>query len=204
MTMKILLVPTIRETYKNQFEYSVDLRLINFLKKTFKSLEITIYNGSNNDNYNLIILTGGNNSNLIQKKDKIRNNINNKIFNFALKKKIKLLGICHGAHFLAEKLRFKIQKKSGHVGNHEVFFYTKDLKINKRVVNSYHNEVIKRKKSKIVNSFGISEDDTIEAFHVKKMNILGIMWHPERYSKIKSFDQKLIKEFYATNSIIGW
>ena len=87
MTMKILLVPTIRETYKNQFEYSVDLRLINFLKKTFKSLEITIYNGSNNDNYNLIILTGGNNSNLIQKKDKIRNNINNKIFNFCIKKK---------------------------------------------------------------------------------------------------------------------
>ncbi len=202
--MKILLVPTIREYYKNQFEYTIDLRLINFLKKTFNNLEIKIYNGLDNENYNLIILTGGNNSNLIQKKDKIRNDINLKVFNFALKKKIKLIGICHGAQFLAKKFGFKIQKKLGHVGNHEVFFYNKNLKINKRIVNSFHNDVIKMKKSNFVNIFGIAKDDTIEAFHIKKKKVLGIMWHPERYTKIKSFDQKLLKKFYATNSIIGW
>ena len=72
-----------------------------------------------------------------------------------------------------------------------------------KTVNSYHNDTIKIKKSKLVNIFGVALDNTVEAFHVSKKKILGIMWHPERYSKIKSFDKELIKKFYATNSIIS-
>ena len=34
--MKIGIVPTIREVYKNQFELSVDLKLLNFFKLIFK------------------------------------------------------------------------------------------------------------------------------------------------------------------------
>ena len=33
--MRILIVPTIREIYKDQFEHCVDSRLINFLKNYF-------------------------------------------------------------------------------------------------------------------------------------------------------------------------
>ena len=40
----------------------------------------------------------------------------------------------------------------------------------------------------------------MEAFHIKNKKILGLMWHPERYSKIKKIDQKIIKTFYANNS----
>ena len=46
-----------------------------------------------------------------KKKDKIRNLIDNKIYNIAIKKKIKILGICHGAQFLAKKFGFKLQKE---------------------------------------------------------------------------------------------
>ena len=46
------------------------------------------------------------------------------------------------------------------------------------------------------------EDGTVESFHIKDKKILGIMWHPERYRKIKNFDLKLLREFYATNNII--
>ena len=77
--MKILIVPTVREIYKGQFEKCVDIKLINFIKKTFKNSSIDIYSLKNKNNYDLIILAGGNNSIFLNKADKIRNRINNLI-----------------------------------------------------------------------------------------------------------------------------
>ena len=113
------------------------------------------------------------------------------------------MGICHGAHFLAKKNGLILGKKINHIGSHKVIFNIYKNSFNK-VVNSYHNEIIKFKKIDKINIFGIAEDNTVEAFHIKNKKILGIMWHPERYSRLKNFDKKLIKEFYATNSIVGW
>ena len=59
------------------------------------------------------------------------------------------------------------------------------------------------KKNRKANIFGLAKDNTIEAFHIKDKKILGIMWHPERYKSLKKFDEKLLKGFYANNSISG-
>ena len=119
--MRILIVPTIREIYKDQFEHCVDSRLINFLKKLFLKSTIEIYNFSIKNNYDLIVFAGGNNSIINNNSDKIRNDINKKIYKFSIKNNIKMLGICHGFHFLAKKNGFKIKKKN-HIGNHIVNF----------------------------------------------------------------------------------
>ena len=199
--MKILIIPTIREVYRNQFELSVDLKLLSFLKKVFKNSTIKTYNLNTKNDYDLLVLAGGNNSIIKKKADKIRDKLNNSLFNFSLKKKKVILGICHGAHFLAKKNGFKIKKKNNHVGNHKVIF-----NINKNIfiktVNSFHHETIEFKKKNNVNIFGFCEDGTVESFHIKNKKTLGIMWHPERYRKIKNFDLKLLREFYATNNII--
>lgn len=201
--MKILIVPTIREIYKDQFEYCTDLRLVNLFKKTFVNTRIEIYNGAIKNDYDLFILTGGNSCTTKKKKDVIRNNINNQVFNFALKKKIKILGICHGAQYLAKKFGFKLQKKKhNHIGNHSVTFNINGIKF-KKTVNSFHNDTIRFVKKKKIDVFGIAEDNTIEAFHIKNKKILCIMWHPERYKVIKKFDLDLIRKFYATNSIVS-
>ena len=200
--MRILIVPTIREIYKDQFEHCVDLRLITFLRKIFKNSSIEIYNFTIKNNYDLIVLSGGNSLTFQNKADRVRNKINNTIYNLALKKKIKILGICLGAQFLAKKFGYILRKKINHVGYHKVLFNINKTNF-KKVVNSYHNDSIVLKKRNIINIFGTAEDNTVEAFHVKNKKILGIMWHPERYNEFKYFDQKLIKEFYATNSIVG-
>lgn len=201
--MKILIVPTIREIYKDQFEYCTDLRLVNLFEKTFVNSKIEIYSGSIKNNYDLVVISGGNSSIIQKKKDKIRNQLDNKIYNFAIKNNIKILGICHGAQFLARKFKFKIETRKNHIENHEVFFNFNNVKF-KKTVNSFHNQSIKIKKSKIVNILAIAKDKTVEAFHIRNKKILGIMWHPERYNIIKKFDQILIKKFYATNSTISW
>ena len=153
--MNILLVPTIRQIYNDQFEYCVDKRLINLFQKIFVNSKVDIYNNIINNKYDLIIFSGGNNSNVFKKKDKIRNSLNNKVYNFALRKKIKILGICHGAQFLAKKYGFKLQKRKNHIGNHKVFLYINKMKLIK-TVNSYHNDTIIIKKSKLVNIFGVA------------------------------------------------
>ena len=40
-------------------------------------------------------------------------------------------------------------------------------------------------------------DCGISIFSHNKFKILGIMWHPERYKKIKNFDKNLIKNFLS-------
>ena len=85
--MKILIIPTIREVYKNQFELSVDLKLLSFLKKVFKNSTIKTYNLNTKNDYDLLVLAGGNNSIIKKKADKIRDKLNNSLFNFSLKKK---------------------------------------------------------------------------------------------------------------------
>jgi len=199
--MKILIIPTIREIYKNQFEFSVDIKLINLIKKIFKNSSIEIYNLTKKNNYDFVILAGGNNSIFKNNADKLRARINNFAYRLSLKKNIPIFGICHGAHYLAKKNGLKIKKRKNHIGYHKVNF--KINKINfKKIVNSYHSETIDFKKKSKINIFGLAEDRSVESFHVRDKKILGIMWHPERYKKIKNFDLKLIKEFYATNSIV--
>jgi putative glutamine amidotransferase len=200
--MRILIIPTIREIYKGQCEKCVDIRLINFIEKIFRNSSIEIYNLRHKNNYDLIILAGGNNSILLNKADKIRNRINNLMYSHAIKNRIKIIGICHGAHFLAKKLGFALKKKRNHKGFHEVIFKINN-KTFKKTVNSYHNETIVLKKKKNINVFAVAGDKTIEAFHSKNNKVLGLMWHPERYKNDKILDKKLIKNFYATNSIIS-
>lgn len=61
-------------------------------------------------------------------------------------------------------------------------------------MNSYHDYSI-TKLGNSLNTLAKSDDGSIEAFkHINK-RILGIMWHPERYKKIKKFDLEFIKKF---------
>ena len=113
------------------------------------------------------------------------------------------MGICHGAQFIAKKFKLKLSKVRNHVGSHEIKLYFKN-KILKKKVNSYHNIAINKKKSNLINYFAISKDLKIEGFHIKSKKILGIQWHPERYSNFKKIDNKLINKFYGTNNLSSW
>ena len=92
--MKISILPTIREIYKNQFELTVDRRLIKFLEKNFKKSKIDIIKDENlNYKYDLLVISGGNDLPILNnlKKNKIRNALDNKHFEFAKKKVKKFL-----------------------------------------------------------------------------------------------------------------
>lgn len=190
--MNIGIIPSVKEYYKNQLEFSFETNLVSFLNKTFKKSNLIILNDLNNKTrIDLLIITGGNdlykyNKNLA---NKVRNKNDEYYFKLCRKKNTPILGICYGAQFIADKFNSKIIKKK-HIGNHKVKF-NNDLNNILVEVNSYHNFAIKKLGTNL-NPVATSFDKTVECFLHKKEKILGIMWHPERNKKNSVFDKELI------------
>ena len=200
--MNILIVPKIYYRFKKQIEYSLEKKLITFLKRIFPNANIEVAITMNlSKKINLLILSGGNNIILFSKKkeDLLRNKIDNFFFKYAFNKKIPIFGICHGAQFLAKKFDCEFNKSKHHVQNHYVEIIDNKSEKRKQLVNSYHNIII-TKKSKKVDIFAIASDNSIEAFCHKKFKIGGVIWHPERFKKFRNKDIKIIKKFYATGN----
>ena len=80
--MIIGIIPKIIEKYKNQLEISVELNLLNFLSKVFNNPKIEILSEKKNINFDLLIISGGNDlPNLKRnKQNKYRNYLNNFFF----------------------------------------------------------------------------------------------------------------------------
>ena len=192
--MKIGIIPSIQEQYKNQFEYSCDIRLIELLKKTYKTTDIILltFNHKINNKYKLIVISGANGNDLINynksKKNIIRNKLDNKFFNLSQKHNIAVLGICHGAQFIAEKFKSSFQKKK-HLGNHQVQFAKNKKTL---IVNSYHTRIITKLGKNLVPK-AKAYDKSIELFAHKTKKIIGMVWHPERYKKFKKIDLQILR-----------
>ena len=142
---------------------------------------------------NGIILSGGGDP---AKKD-LRKINEKKLIKFSIKKKIPILGICRGAQAINLHFGGKILKVKNHVRkNHRIFGPI--AKKEKIYTNSYHDYgIIKKSLAKNFYISGYSSDEVIESFYHKKFKILCIMWHPERYRKIRKFDKKIIKNFLS-------
>ena len=165
------------------------------MNKIYKDCEIDILSSFKKLSSNLLIIPGGNT--IIKfsskKEDIIRNKFDNFFFNKAITKKIPIIGICHGAQFIAERYKGSLIKDQNHgkLRNHYVDLIDKK---NSYLVNSFHNISLK-KLPKNFFIYGRSKNHNIELFKHKKKNVLGIMWHPERNTKIKKLDKEIFKNF---------
>lgn len=194
MKKKIIgLVPTIIKR-RGSISFVIDTKTFKFLKRCFKNYDYKILNDNIcNVKLDLIISLGGNS--LISLKQNNANSIRNRLDNYylrlAIKKKIPFLGICYGAQFIANFFKSKITKKI----NHSNKIHNITLISNKKIfVNSYHDYSITTLGAPL-SIIASSNDGSIEAFRHVDKRILGIMWHPERYKKIKKFDLEFIKKF---------
>jgi len=190
--MKIGIVPTIREIYIGQYEFSIDLRLFSFFRKAYKKCSFKILSNKENLNIDLLCLSGGNDIKDKTTKSIIRKKLDNYYYKKAKLKGIPVIGICHGAQFIAQKEGGKIEYKKQYIKHHRI--YSKKIKFLNVTVNSYHNLIIKSLSSKC-DQIAIDKNNNIECFKIKNSKILGIVWHPERYKNFKKIDFKLIRRF---------
>jgi len=186
----ICIIPSVKTPYKNQFELSVDVKLINLLKNIYKSKVYILSDKLKlSKKCKLLVISGGNSVTKIskKKKDLLRYNLDKFYFTQALKNKIPVIGICHGAHYISSFFSSKLNLISNHVGDHNIYYIDKK----KYKVNSFHKiGIIKLGKNLLKTSE--AEDGSIESFTHKFLNIKGIVWHPERHKYIKKIDKLVL------------
>ncbi len=140
-----------------------------------------------------IILSGGGNP---LKKD-LRYYNENKLIKISINKNIPIIGICRGAQALNVFFGGKLKKVKNHVRKkHKIFGpLVRNLDIK---VNSYHDYgFFKKTLGKNLELLAYSSDKVVKSFSHIRYKFLGIMWHPERYKKLKNFDKNLIKKYLS-------
>lgn len=184
-------------SYKKNF-LSVNIEWYNYLR-TLNINPILYYNERKkiniDKNYKKIdgvILSGGGDLYKIskKKKDADRDEFELNLIDYAIKKKLPIIGVCRGFQLFANKIGCELSKIDNHYGNsHTLIQSSKKL----MKVNSFHKYKIVDHNS-ILNVIA-SFKDSIEIATYKKYNFLGLMFHPER----KNYDQikvnLLIKKF---------
>lgn len=192
MRQNFIIIPKIISKYKDQYEYSIEISLIKFLNYCFKNCKIKIF--TKNQKYkknDIFILSGGNNILKFSKNksDLLRNQLDEIAYKTAVKNKSKIIGICHGAHFIASKNKAKINKIKRHTQSHIVELGGKKIK-----VNSFHNYgIFKVNFNDEVKA--VAQDGSIEMFLNLKKKYIGIMWHPERNRKFRKIDKQIFNNF---------
>ncbi len=137
-----------------------------------------------------IVLSGGGN---IQKNSP-RYTLEKLLIKYSIKKKIPLLGICHGMQMIGVYFGSKLKKIKNHVKKvHTLKNKTKEKY--PKIVNSYHDlSLVSCPKDFVITT--TSKDDCIESIKHKKVPIEGWMWHPEREKRIKSVHNLRLKKLF--------
>ena len=180
--------------------YDVDtLKMLNKLK-----ILITPVNISNKINKHLLInadglfLMGGGNINKIERKktNKIRDELEKKLFRYFKKQDKPIIGICRGFQNIVSFYGIKLSKIKNHVRtNHHIKINnSRFIKYKSLNVNSYHNFAIKNL-PKDFSTISKLKDGSIEIAEHKKKNILCFMFHPERKMLSQKKIMQVLKNF---------
>ncbi len=128
------------------------------------------------------------------------------LMEYAIKKKLPLLGICRGMQFLnvyfgGKLINIKQTLGDIHPPRKDHLLQIIEPRMQKilrteSTVNSYHNYGITTTTlSSQLKPFAISPDGLIEGIYHPTLPIVGIIWHPERKSPDDGFNEKLINAF---------
>lgn len=180
---------------RNQMLDSIDQKLSNFLQILHTSIypipnsfteKHSLQKWIDNANIEAIILSGGGNVGDLSARD----HVERMLINHAIQYGIPIIGICRGMQAIIVHFGGTLVAIPGHVKTrHKIFF--KDQLLD---VNSFHDFCI----DYCSNEFDVlarAEDNTIESVYHKKLQILGIMWHPEREDPFQIHDLNLIGNF---------
>ena len=138
-----------------------------------------------------------------------RDETETRVFDYCIKKRLPILGVCRGFqvlnHFFGGKIEKNISEITGekHAGVvHEITIeeespYAKFAKSNLLIANSFHDQgVIIKDISKSLKVFATTKSGVVEGLYHPTKPIVGIQWHPERTNPSHDFDVKIINSLF--------
>jgi len=149
------------------------------------------------------ILSGGNDLSQVTQShlSKTRDNLERKIIQFSIDKKIPLLGVCRGMQIIGNYFGLTLKPINNHSGtSHEIQYLIShdpliDLLIMNVKRNSYHDYALENTNSDLL-TVARSMDGAIEAIKHKNFPIFAHMWHPERNKPFLDEDVLFLKKFF--------
>ena len=138
---------------------------------------------------NAIVLSGGNNIGEFESRDSVEHSL----IEYAVSKKIPLLGICRGMQFLGSFFGATLDKITGHAGTRHGLIQPKTGNHNfPKIVNSYHDFYL-RDLPESIEIIATDREGICEAICHKSLPFEGWMWHPEREKPFSSIDIQNIR-----------
>lgn len=138
-----------------------------------------------------VVLSGGNNPVEYGGTAPGRDKVDEMLIQYAIDKKVPLLGVCRGMQSIALYFGSTLKKVEGHVAvKHEI---TGEIQ---RIVNSYHSYAVD-KLGDGLQAAAMTKQGEIEAVRHQDYAIFGMMWHPERVEGFDEADINLMKEKLA-------
>ncbi len=146
---------------------------------------------------NAFIINGGNDLGEFEAREKTEL----RIIELSLARKLPLLGICRGFQLICQYFDGTLKRAAPAehpVRTHKInctdtpFMITAPLPTE---VNSYHDWLVKSAGN--LTSFARDSAGNIEGVYQQTdANILGLAWHPERWSPAADFDRELLRRFF--------
>ena len=134
-----------------------------------------------------MVFSGGNDLQKVGGDAPERDCVELRLLDWAANNKIPVLGICRGMQLIAVSAGVPLRKSDNHVCDEHM--------LHGRLaggVPSHHTWCLDRAPSGF-STLAQAEDGTCEAFLSNDKRMLGLMWHPERMSPVRSEDANLIK-----------
>ena len=117
------------------------------------------------------------------------------LMDYFLEAELPILGVCRGMQVIQERAGIRLEKIDGHVKtNHTLFDETEGY-----TVNSFHNFGTKLSSPELLVE-ARAEDGIVEAIRHIKLNMHGIMWHPERVTPFAERDIQFFKNVFGGKS----
>jgi N5-(cytidine 5'-diphosphoramidyl)-L-glutamine hydrolase len=139
-----------------------------------------------------LILTGGNDLAALGGDAPERDEVENRLLDFAGQRGLPVLGVCRGMQVLQHRCGIPLHRIEGHVTQSQV------IRINGETaqVNSYHHFGACESRPPL-DMWAVADDGVVKAVRHSSKPVTGIMWHPERCSPFRPADVRLVRELFG-------